>query len=285
LQWSEQLPSDLTSHPPAAIAVAAVLAQTKNWSRLKRWTRNGSWGDDDYLRLAYQAYSVRQARHSVAETEFDSLWSSAEQAAAANPERELALARLASKWDLISQAELLWLRVAKVPATRREALDALYEIYRKRNDLPNLRLIAQRLHESSPDEIGLTTNAARLALLLDRNTAAGRELARQAYEKAPNDTATAVTYAFALYGVGRTAEGVAVLKKLAPDQLRDPHVAVYAALLLDDDNQVDAANQYVAIARGDHLFPEEKQLLEEIATHRQGASPTPSPNEPSPTPR
>jgi hypothetical protein len=282
LKWSEQLPAELTSRPPAAIAVAAVLAQTKNWSRLKRWTRSGSWGNDDYLRLAYQAYAVRQARRSAFETEFDSLWNSAEQAAAANPEHELSLARLASKWDLTARAELLWLRVAKIPATRREALDALYQIYREKNDLPNLRLTAQRLHESSPEEIGLAANAARLALLLDRNTAAGRELARQAYEKAPNAAATAVTYAFALYITGRTAEGVAILGKLSPDELRDPHAAVYAALLLDDDSQIEAANQYIAIARAGPIFPEEKQLLDEIAARRQNASPSPSPNEAAP---
>jgi predicted Zn-dependent protease len=284
LKWSEQLPADLTSRPPVAIAIGAVLAQTKNWSRLRRWTRNGSWGGDDYLRLAYQAYAVRQARRSVAETEFDSLWESAEKVAAPNPEHELALARLASKWDLTSQAELLWLRVAKVPATRREALDTLHQIYREKNDLPNLRLTAQRLHESSPEEIGLASDAARLALLLDRNTAAGRELARQAYEKAPNDTAAAVTYAFALYGTGRTAEGVAILTKIPPDQLRDPHAAVYAALLFDDDNQVETANKYIAIARAGPIFPEEKQLLAEIATRRQGASPSPNELSPSPSP-
>ncbi len=278
LKWSEQLPADLTSRPPVAIAVGAVLAQTKNWSRLRRWTRNGFWGDDDYLRLAYQAYAVRQARGTVAETEFDSLWESAKKAAASKPEHELGLARLASKWDLTGQAELLWLQVAKVPATRREALDALYKIYREKNDLPSLRLTAQRLHESSPEEIGLATDAARLALLLDRNTAAGRELARQAYEKSPNDTAAAVTYAFALYSTGQTANGIAVLKKLSPDQLRDPHAAVYAALLFDDDNQIETANQYIAIAKAGSIFPEEKQLLDEIVTRRQNAAPTPSPS-------
>ena len=41
---------------------------------------------------------------------------------------------------------------------------------------------------------------------LDRNTAEGRALARQAYKKAPNDPGVAVTYAFSLYGTGRTAE-------------------------------------------------------------------------------
>ncbi|HEY1583621.1 MAG TPA: hypothetical protein VGF73_11045, partial [Chthoniobacterales bacterium] len=242
LKWSEKLPSDLTSRPPAAIAVAASLALTKNWSRLKRWTRSGSWGDDDFLRLAYQAYAAYHARRGAAEAEFQALWAAAEEAAESNPEHQLALARLASKWNMVHQAEPLWLQVAKAPAARREALDALYKIYREMNDLPNLRLTAQRLHESSPEEPGLTANAARFALLLDHNTAEGRALAQRAYQKAPNDTMAAVTYAFALYGTGQTAAGIEILKKLSPDQLRDPHAAVYAALLYDDENQVETAN-------------------------------------------
>src|SRR5713101_1089336 len=39
----------------------------------------------------------------------------------------------------------------------------------------------------------------------------------QAVPKAPNDTAAAVTYAFALYGTGRTTERIEILKK-APDR-------------------------------------------------------------------
>ena len=285
LKWSEKLPVDRTNRPPVAIAVAEALAQTKNWSRLKRWSRSGSWGDDDYLRLAYQAYAVRRSRRTAAESEaeFDALWNSAAAAAAAQPEHKLALARLASTWNLTPEAEQLWLNVAKVPSARREALDALYTLYRETNDLPNLRLTAERLHEASPEEVGLAANAARFALLLDHNAAASRALAKQAYEKAPNDPATAVTYAFALYGIGRTAEGIKILETLPPDQLNDPHAAVYAALLYDDENQLDAANKYIALARNGPIFPEEKQLLEEIATRRKNAAdsltPSPSPSQ------
>ncbi len=286
LKWSEKLPDAITDQPPAVSQVAASLALTRNWSRLKRWTRSGSWGEDEYLRLAYQAYAARRARKTTAESqaEFDALWKSAIEAAAATPEHELALARLASSWDLTPEAEQLWLKVAENASARREALDALYALYRETNDLPNLRLTAQRLHESSPDEVALAANAARFALLLDRNTAAGRALARQAYESAPYNTAAAVTYAFALYGTGRTADGVAILKKLPPDQLEDPHAAVYAALLYDDDNQLEAANKYLTLAKAGPIYPEEKQLLEEIATRRQAAAPAPTPNEPSPSP-
>ena len=285
LKWSEKLPADRTNRPPVAIAVAEALAQTKNWSRLKRWSRSGSWGDDEYLRLAYQAYAVRRSRRTAAESEaeFDALWNSAVAAAAAQPEHKLALARLASAWDLTPEAEQLWLNAAKVPSTRREALDALYTLYRETNDLPNLRLTAERLHEISPEEVGLAANAARFALLLDHDAVAGRALAKQAYEKAPNDPAAAVTYAFALYGIGRTTEGIKILETLPPDQLNDPHAAVYAALLYDDENQLDAANNYIALARDGPIFPEEKQLLNEITTRRQNAADSLTPS-PSPSP-
>lgn len=288
LKWSEKLPASLTNEPPAVISIAEALAETHNFSRLKRWTRSGSWGDDEYLRLAYQAYAARESRHASADAESDALWHSAVDAATNHPEREVALARLASKWQLTQEAEQLWQRVAKSPPQRREALEALYEIYRRSDDLANLRDIAQRLHDSSPDEIALGANAARLALLLDRNTAAGQQLAQQVYEKAPNDTAAAVTYAFALYGTGRTQSALEVLKKLPPDQLRDPHAAVYAALILDDDNQVAAADEYIKLAKPAHLYPEEKRLLEDIVARRQSAaasaSPTATPSA-SPTPR
>src|SRR5207237_69222 len=113
---------------------------------------------------------------------------------------------------------------------------------------------------SSPEEAGLAANAARFALLLDRNTAEGRALAQQAYEKVPNNTAAAVTYAFALYGTGRTAEAVGILNKVPPEQLSDPHAAVYAALLYDDAGEVELADKYIALARSGKIFPEEKQL-------------------------
>jgi hypothetical protein len=48
--------------------------------------------------------------------------------------------------------------------------------------------------------------------------------------------------------------------------------------LYDDENQLDAANKYIALARDGPIFPEEKRLLEEIETRRQNmaSSPTPS---------
>ncbi|MCA1658756.1 MAG: hypothetical protein LC627_05610, partial [Verrucomicrobiaceae bacterium] len=255
----------------------------KNWSRLKRWTRSGTWGDSEYLRLAYQAYSSKQSRATSADAEFSSLWRSAERAAGDKTDRELNLARLASKWNLTVEAEQLWLRVAKNAPTRREALDALFKIYRANNDLPNLYRTAQRLHESSPNEIGAAANYARLALLVDQNPSEGHRVAKETYARAPDDIDAAMTYAFSLYGLGRTAEGIEVIKKLPAEGVHDPHAAVYAAILFLDDNQPAAAQEYIFAAQAGPIFPEEKKLLDEAIVKASAASPTPVPS-PTATP-
>jgi hypothetical protein len=276
LKWMEKLPAEITTKPSPAIAVADAYVRARNWSRLKRWTRSGSWGDSEYLRFAYQAYGSKQSRQSAADAEFSSLWHSAERAAADRPDREIHLARLAAKWDFSAEAEQLWLRVSKDAPSRREALDALFRIYRARNDLPNLYRIAQRLHESSPNEPNLAADYARFALLVDQNTTEGHRVAKEAFERAPTEVNAAMTYAFSLYGQGRSAEGIEVMKKLPVEGWHDPHAAVYAAVLLLDENQIAGAQQYLAAAQAGPIFPEEKKLLDEAIAKATATAPSPT---------
>lgn len=276
LKWMEKLPVEVITKPPAAIAIANAFVEGKNWSRLKRWTRSSSWGESEYLRLAYQAYGSKQSRQSAADAEFSSLWHSAERAAVDRPEREIQLARLAVKWSFSVEAEQLWQRVSKNAPSRREALDALYRIYRANNDLTNLYRTARRLHESSPNEPSVAADYARLALLVEQNTAEGHRIAKEAYERAPADVNVAITYAFSLYGLGRSAEGVEIMKKLPAEGLHDPHAAVYAAVLLLDENQIAAAQEYIAAAQTGSIFPEEKKLLDEAIAKASTAAPSPS---------
>jgi thioredoxin-like negative regulator of GroEL len=276
LKWMEKLPAELTTNPPPAVAIADAFAEGKNWSRLKRWTRSGSWGDSEYLRLAYQAYGSKQSRQSGAEAEFSSLWRSAERAASDRPDREIQLARLATKWNFPAEAEQLWQRVSKNAPTRREALDALFRIYRANNDLLNLYRTAQRLHESSPNEVGAAADYARLALLVDQNPAEGHRVAKEAYDRAPTEINAAITYAFSLYGLGRTADGIEIVKKLPAEGVHDPHAAVYAAILFLDDNQIAAAQEYIAAAQAGPIFPEEKKLLEEALAKASATTPSPT---------
>lgn len=278
LKWMDKLPSSLTTNPPPAIAIAEAFADLKNWSRLKRWTRSGSWGQADHLRLAYQAYGSRQSRQSAADAEFENLWQAAEKAAGEQQDRQGDLARLATKWNLTVEAERLWLRLAKHPPSRREALDNLFKIYRTTNNLGKLLDIARQIYHNALDDVTAKATYARLAMLLEPNTAQAQELAKEAYDQMPYDTACAVTYAFSLYEQGRTHEGIEVLKKLSWEQLHEPHAAAFVAVLLLDDNQADAAKEYIAAAESGRLDLEEKRLLAEARAKLRGnASASPPP--------
>jgi thioredoxin-like negative regulator of GroEL len=285
VKWMDKLPAATTAKPPPAIAIAAAFAEQKNWSRLRRWTRSESWGEEDYLRLAYQGFAARQSHQTSADAEFDTLWRAALHVAAEHPDREIKLARLASKWNLPIESEELWSRLSHIPASRREALDALYRLYRASNDVKKLYDVLQRLHEASPNEIGITNNLARLGLNIEQNTKQAQQLAKQAYENAPDDPNCAVTYAFSLYVQGRTTEGIEILQKLPPEALHESHSAVYAAVLLLDEDQTDGAKEYIQVAKRGPIYAEEKRLLEDELAKISGApiSPTPSPSR-SPTP-
>jgi hypothetical protein len=281
LRWIEKLPPEKTVNPPPAIEVADAFAAQKNWSRLRRWTKSTNWGDSEYLGLAYQAYARQQSRQEGADAESVSLWHDAERACEENPEHEIRLARLASKWNLPSQAEQLWLRVAHNPLSRREALDALFEIYRANNDLPNLYLTAMRLHETSPEEPLIAAEYARLSIILDRNQSEGQRVAKEAFDQAPTEPSCVVAQALSLNSQGRTPEGIVIFQKLPPEKLHDARVALYLAVLLVSDGKVDAAHEFIDAANSGFVFPEEKKLLQE-ALQKQSSSTSATPA-PSPT--
>jgi hypothetical protein len=168
------------------------------------------------------------------------------------------------------------LDVAEDPPLRREALDALRRVYREDNDTGKLYDVLQRLHESSPNEAPITADLARLGLNLDQNVDRSHELAKEAHDRAPTEINCAVTYAFSLYRLGRSAEGLAIIQGLPGDQLVDPHCAVYVALLLADASQIDQAKNYIAMAQHG-VYPEEKKVLDEARTKISTASVASSP--------
>jgi hypothetical protein len=277
VKWVDKLPPAQLSSPPASVAVADAYATVKNWSRLKRWTRSGNWGDAEYLRLAYGAIGERHLRSgSDSKSEFETLWQSAVRLAEDVPEHELMLARLATKSQLANQGEELWVRVEENPTMRREALDNLRQLYRARDETTKLYTILQRLHESSPNEAPITADLARLGLNLGENTQSSHQLAKEAYDRAPNEVNCAVTYAFSLHRLGRNAEALAIIQSLPADGLHDAHAAVYGALVLVEGNELEGAKDYIAAAENGKLYPEEKKLLEEAKTRLVAASAIPS---------
>jgi predicted Zn-dependent protease len=287
VEWIDKLPPAELSSPAVSVAVANAYATVNNWSRLKRFTRTGNWSDADYLRFAFQAIAVQRLRSgssSSATSEFSKFWQSAHELAKNDSQRQITLARLATEWQMESQAEQLWLAIEKDPSMRREALDNLRRIYRAGNETTKLYEVLERLHEISPDEAPIAADLARVGLNLNQNVERSHQLAKEAYDRAPNDINCAVTYAFSLYRLGRNAEALAIIQTLSPDQLHDPHAAVYTALVLIEAGQIDSAKEYIGAAEDDTIYPEEKKLLGEAKNKVIAAKGSPA-SEPPVLPR
>jgi len=239
------------------------------------------WGESEYLRFAYQAIATQKSRPRTGGTasgEFESLWQSAVQLTIHQPESELVLARLASKWELEKESEELWWRLSEIPATRREALESLRRLYRAKNETARLYDVLQRLHESSPNEAPITADLARLGINLGQDVERSHQLAKEAYDRAPKEVNCAVTYAFSLSRLGRNSDALSIIQGLPPDQLKDAHAAVYVALLFAEANESEAANDYIAAADDEQIYPEEQQLLDEAKISPAEITPAPTPS-------
>jgi hypothetical protein len=112
---------------------------------------------------------------------------------------------------------------------------------------------------------------------MGQNTEQSHQLAKEAFDRAPNEVNCALTYAFSLSRLGRNAEAVTIVESLPPEQLHDPHASVYVALLLAEVGQIEAANNYIATADDGNIYPEEEKLLDEAKTNLATAAATPSP--------
>jgi hypothetical protein len=135
-----------------------------------------------------------------------------------------------------------------------------------------------RLHETSPNEPLLAAEYARLSILLDRNAKEGQRVAQEAFDQAPNEPLCVIAQALSLNSLGRAAEGMEVMRKLPPEKLHEPHNAVYAAVLLLDQGQAEAAREFIDSANAAPIFVEEKKLLQEALQKNQAnQSPPPVP--------
>jgi tetratricopeptide (TPR) repeat protein len=226
---------------------------------------------------------LRSGNDSNTKSEFETLWQSATGLSRDVPDHELMLARLVTKWQMTSQAEELWVRVEENPTMRREALDNRRQLYRAKDETTRLYTVLERLHESSPNEAPITADLARLGLNLGENVESSHQLAKEAYDRAPNDVNCAVTYAFSLHRLGRNADALAVIQSLPPELAHDAHAAVYFALVLVEGNEPERAKDYIEAAENGKLYPEEKKVLQEAKTKLITASAIPSPAE-SPSP-
>jgi tetratricopeptide (TPR) repeat protein len=215
------------------------------------------------MRLAFLSQASLQRGEITAPT----LWRSAVRETGERLGPQVMLLNLAHTWQRNQDREdLLWQIYQRHPGER-WTLRELAQLYQTQGNTRGLNKLFGVLAELGPKNYEAKNNFAATSLLLGLNVNQAYELAKEIHTQRPDDAIIASTYAFALHLRGSTRQGLAVLRKLKPEALETPPVALYYGVLLSASGQPAQAKKYLDLGQRAALLPEEKQLLE---TARKG---------------
>ncbi len=257
--WSKKLPAESLGQNPVSIALADAYISEADWTSLERLTKNSTWGEMDFLRLALHARAFREMGDMA---KFNAEWNEAVKKVTPNGEKVEMLWKTAEKWGWRREAiALLWLG-AKDSTRGEAALRTLYDYFAKSGDTQSLYRVLLHLEELHPDNLDVLNNVAQVSLLLSLNTDRGQTLARDVYEKGPKNPTYVSTYAFALYSKDEAPKARKLFAALTDAQLHEPAIALYYGIILAAVGDGDRAAEFLDLGQKASLLPEEKALLE-----------------------
>ena len=265
LAWLKRLPPESRTNQPAALLVAEFQAALRDWPALQASVEDQNWAELDFVRRAFRSRALRgQELASSALIE----WTKALKAANGRKEDMIMLLRLAAQWNWLGEAEdLLWRIVNRYPGENWARL-GLAKILLADGRTRSLMALYSQQAKTNPSDISAKNNLAMLALLLNAQELKPHVLAHDVYLKAPTNPAYVSTYAFSLHLQDRNADALKVFERLKPNELEDPAVAVYYALVLQAAGNHERARKYLDLAVRARLLPEERKL---VAQARSGS--------------
>ncbi|HYR59442.1 MAG TPA: hypothetical protein VEO95_12465, partial [Chthoniobacteraceae bacterium] len=109
-------------------------------------------------------------------------------------------------------------------------------------------------------------NSITLALLTGQESDAPDRQAEALYKANLDQPGAVVTYALSLYLQDRADEALKLFAGFTPEQLREPRTALYYGIFLAAAGDPVKAADYLRIGLGAPIFPEERALVEKVAT-------------------
>ena len=260
--WSRTLPPDVTGSPPVCVAIADAYVRGLEWRRLREFLGGRRWGEWDYMRRAFLARALErlnEADNSARE------WNDGISAARSHGDPHLRLekmAHLAIAWGWEQRAmDVMW-PLTNSPDCPRWVLDALWKQSLARSDTVQLQKLAALLVQADSRSIAFRNNHAFFSLLVHSEDGNPHRQAERLFGENPGNADVAITWGLSLYERGRVAEAAAVTGGLTPAQLRQPQAALYHAIFLTAGGENAKAAEFLTIARGRQMYPEEKTLLD-----------------------
>lgn len=258
LKWLSSIPRKVREEPPAPFGFVDCYVALKDWPGLEGYLQNEKWGEREFMRLAYLSRASYEQKHVVAA---ETRWRGAVYAAGDRLGALTSLLGMASSWGrATAREEMLWQIAQRFPRERWALLE-LDKQYQAAADTRGLNKLYSMLAAIDPANLSVQNNLATTFMLLNQNLPKAYELAKNIYDREPNNPNFASTYAFSLHQQGRSREALGVLERFPTNALEQPQLALYYGIILAANGDANGAARLLNLARTSRLLPEEEALL------------------------
>ncbi len=269
--WYATLPAATRDDELVKLATAQSLLTLHDWAGLEALLRGAPWKTNEHLRMSLLAYTYRTTGRFKEAAES---WKVAVIAAGQEPRRIAALLKSVEMWRWDSERyELLW-RLFNLMPTNTAVSQFLVAREYHDGKTANLNKIYARLMEANPSDESARNNFAYTSMLLDTNPGRAQTIARELFQKHPENVSYRTTYTLALHKQGQDREALALIQQLDMVTRQAPvpklHEAVYAAAV----GNIDQASLLLPDLANAELLPEQRQLagVANLAVARQQTS-------------
>jgi predicted Zn-dependent protease len=264
LTWLLSLPQAVQTNPPVPLLISDSQVVTKDWSGLLSTVGEKDWGESEVMRLAFESL----ARRSLGQTnEADTLWKRARRQSARHLDRLYHLVQQSTAWRWAPERREVLTEIVSEFPRERWAVDLLVNQLAESGATEELEQLVYRLSLTEPSNVKLKAFHARLALLRKNQLPNAHRLAKEAYDRAPDDPVVMSTYAYSLMLQGQSDEAVRLLDNLKPQALQNPWVATCYGFIEAQLGNKKAAREPLERAKSAKLLPEEVELVRQAAAN------------------
>ncbi len=159
----------------------------------------------------------------------------------------------------------LW-KLSGEEACPRWAIDALWSTTLNTGTPAQRYQASKLLLKADPKNVTARANAFILALLTGEEVEAPLRQVEAFYQSNLTQPDAIVAYGLCLYSQGRRDDALTLMGALTPKQLQAPRVALYYGIFLASTETPEKALDYLRLGLASPVLPEERSLVEKVAT-------------------
>jgi Flp pilus assembly protein TadD len=266
----EALPAAQRDEPPAALYHGIFLVAARRAGeaeeRLNRGVSAVRFPEEKalagLLRRGFEAVNLERAKDGQAA---ETAWRQALAAAQDRADWLELLAKMAVKVGSPRQAEAALWKLSATERCPRWAIDALWTNLRQKGSSADRYKASKLLVKADAKNLVARRDSIVLALLTGQEVDAPHRLAETFYKANIAEPSAIIAYGLSLHLQDRTEEALKLLAALSPEQLREPHTALYYGLFLAASGASEKALEPLRLGAVAPMLPEERAFLEKVA--------------------